>query len=145
MLILNPWLVKFGTVTLENVVAVTIDRSAEREVLEWGDEGPFATFADVPEQRVAAIVKQALTREETQSPRPGDTATLVIFTAPTAGDTGRQKLSAQGIVVAATIELRSTASGAAPGMTAIRTLKFALVSSNGAADPVTVSDAGAEV
>ncbi len=145
MLILNPWLVKFGTAALENVVAMTIDRAAQREVLEWGDGGPFATFADVPEQKVSATVKQALTREDTQSPRPGDSGTLVVYIAPSGGDAGRKRLTALAVIISATIELRSTASGAAPGMTAVRTLRFALVSSDGATDPVAVSDAGAEV
>lgn len=137
MLLLNPRIVKFGSQTWDNVRLVSIDRSAHRTVEEWSDDGPYSTLADVPEQRVAAKIVMDVTRDDVTTPRPGESGTLVFYTSPAASDGGRRKVSATAVVTAVSHEL-SLKNGA------VRTVTFALVSSAGSADPVTIADAGGE-
>lgn len=136
MLLMNPRLVRFGSATWENVVSVAVSRTAGRGVVEWGDAGPYPTFADVPEQQVTAVLRQLLQREDVSSPRPGDSGVLVVFTAAAGSDLGRKKMSATGVVTAVTYELEATK--------AVRTVTLTLVSADGASDPWTVAEAGAE-
>ncbi len=134
MLILNPRSVKFGSSTWEDVTAVTIDRAAHKTVEDFGDLGPFAVLVDVPEQRVRIGIVQEVGRDDVDSPRPGEAGTLTLYTSPTASDAGRRKVSCTAVVLNVSHEL-STRKGA------IRTVTLAAVSSDGAADPVQISDA----
>jgi hypothetical protein len=134
MLILNPRSVAFGTASWENVRLVSIERRAHREVVEWSDAGPYVVMMDVPEQRVDLTVEMELTRDDLAAPRPGDQATLTLFTSPTASDAGRRKVSATCVVVRVEHEV-STRIGAT------RRVRLIAVSGTGAADPVTVTDA----
>lgn len=142
MLVMHPQSVSFGTVRIDNVTAITLSRHAVRATLELTDDaggGPYHVYADVPEQRVTAAVRQVLTREDPLDLRPGSQATLVVFTAPAASDASRRKLSATAVVIDVAAEVKS---GATP--TAARTITFALLSADGATDPVTVVDARGE-
>lgn len=134
MLLLNPRVVKFGGVVWESVAAVAVDRRAQKTVEEWSDLGPYATLADVPEQRVRITVLQELTREEVGSPRPGESGVVSFFTSPGDADAGRRKVSATAVVLDVSHEL-SLKKGA------VRTITLAAVSADGAADPITISDA----
>jgi hypothetical protein len=134
VLLLNPRVVKFGGASWEGVAAVVIDRSAARLAEEWGDSGPYATFADVPEQRVRVRVVQELSGDDVGSPRPGDEGTLEFFTSPARSDGGRRRVSIACVVLGVEHEV-SLKKGA------LRTVTLAAVSSDGAADPVVVSDA----
>lgn len=142
MLVMHPQSVSFGTMRIDNVTTVVLSRHAVRATLEVTDDaggGPHHVFADVPEQRVTAVVRQVLTREDPLDLRPGSQATLVVFTAPAASDASRRKLSASAVVIDVAAELKS---GATPA--AVRTITFVLVSSDGATDPVSVVDARGE-
>lgn len=136
MLLMNPRSVRFGSATWENVASVAVARAAGRAVVEWGDAGPYPTFADVPEQTVTVTVKQLLLREDVSSPKPGDSGTFVVFTAPATSDFGRKKMSASAVVTGVAYDLEATK--------AVRTISLALVSSDGASDPWAVVDAGSE-
>jgi len=140
MLILNPQSVVFGSVVLEQVTMVAMDRVGTRVVLEWGDGGPHVVFADVPEQRVNVRVVQEVD-VVVESVKPGDLGTLSFVASMSGADAGRRKVSATAVVTGVGYEVgRSAAStGAAPR--AIRTLTFVLVSGNGATDPVVVTEA----
>lgn len=144
MLMLMPQAVKFGSSTLESVTAVAIDRAASKAIADGGDAGRHIVFADVPEQKVTLTVRQHLTREDLNDPRPGAIGTLAVWTAPAASETGRRKLSGTAVLMSSETELRSGAS-AASGVVATRVLKFLMVSTDGAVDPITITDAGAEV
>ena len=136
MLLMNPRSVRFGSATWENVASVAVARVAGKSVVAWGDAGPYPTFVDVPEQTVMATVKQLLLREDVSSPKPGDSGTLVVFTAPATSDFGRKKMSASAVVTGVSYDLEATK--------AVRTIVLALVSSDGASDPWTVVDGGSE-
>jgi len=135
MLVLSPALVTFGGSRWEHVTLVSIDRSAERVALEWTDAGAHPTLADVPEQRVTVRVVQRVERDDLNAPRPGDAGELVLYTSPGGGDAGRRKVSAPAVVthVEHDVTLRRGAQ---------RVIRLVAVSADGAADPVTVSDAG---
>ncbi len=133
MLVLNPGGVKFGAETWEGVSALAVSRKATREVIAWGDGGPHATFADGAEQSVRVKVWQDVSRGDVGGPEPGEVGTLVFFTAGAAGDAGRTRASATAVVVSVSYELG--------GGRAERMIELVLVSPDGAADPITITDA----
>ena len=135
MLILNPRVVRFGGRVWEDVSAVVVDRQATRAVTEWSDLGPHAVLVDAPEQTVTVRVVQQVARDDVGTPVPGELAELSFFTAPAGGDTPRWRVGALCVVTAATHEL-SLKNGA------VRTVRLVALSSDGAADPVTLEDAG---
>ncbi|QOJ00589.1 MAG: hypothetical protein HRU70_08830 [Phycisphaeraceae bacterium] len=157
MVVLHPAVVRFAGARLEGVTRLTVDRSAAREVEAWGDLGPYAVMADVAEQRVTAEVRQTLTREALDGPRPGEAGELVAYTAPAGSDAGRRKLTASAVVRSCVHRVgvgarggwggagRGGGSGGGGGEVAERVIVFVLVSPDGAADPVTIGEAGSEV
>lgn len=134
MLVLNPRVVKFGPAVWEGVLAVAVDRLANKRIIEWSDAGPHATFADVPEQRIEVKVTQELVREDLAGPVPGQQAELVLHTSPTASDAARRRVSLQAVVVQVSHEL-SLKKGA------VRVIELVAVSATGSADPVVISEA----
>lgn len=139
MLVLNPRQVTFDGERWEDVTAVSIDREAAREVVEWGDLGPHVVLADAPEQRVTVKVTQQVVRDDIDSPRPGDAGELSFHTSPAGTDAGRRRVRASVVVVRCAHEVGQKAG-------AVRVVEMVAVSSDGAADPIVVEDAtGGEV
>ncbi len=138
MLILNPSSVVLGSEAMDNVESVAVERHAERLVVEWTDAGPHAGFVDVPQQRVTARIVQALTGGTLEGPRPGQALTLSLVSSA-GGESGRQRLSASGVVTGCRVDVQRTARGGS----ARRTIDLVLVSADGAADPVSIAPAGA--
>jgi hypothetical protein len=134
MLVLNPQSVNLLGATVERVRRVAVNRVPERALLEWGNMGPYATFADVPEQRVEIELVADLERESLEGPVPGDEGELVLFTSPTAGSGGRRRVEASVVVTAVYIEVE-------PGGKASRRIKMAALSSDGVEDPISVTNA----
>jgi hypothetical protein len=132
MLVLNPRRVTFAGATWEHVTVLSIDRTAERTVLAWTDLGPYASLADVPEQRVTVRIVQELDVESFEAPRPGDLGVLSFETTPAGSDGDRRRFEASAVVMEVTHEL-SFRKGA------LRTIVLECVS-NGADDPVSVID-----
>lgn len=132
MLVLNPRVVKFGSAAWEDVAAVSVDREAQRLVLEWGDLGPHAVLADVPEQKVTIRVVQEVARGDVDVPRPGDQGTVEFYTSPASGSAGRRRVNATAVIIDVTHEL-SLRGGA------IRRVTMVAVSGDGVTDPVSVS------
>jgi len=137
MLILNPDIVKFDGERLEGVLAVALDRRPAKEVVEHDDLGPHATFADVPEQRVELNVRQELRRGDLSLMAPGNEGLLELWTAPGASEAGRRKLSATVVC----LRIEHDLSKKAPA----RTIRFIAISASSATDPITITDAEAEV
>ncbi len=137
MLALNPRSVKFATAVWENVTSVALDRAADKVVAEVSDLGPHVVFVDVPEQRVTVRVTADLQLDDLAPPRPGDSGTLAFFTSPAGTDGGRKKVSMTAAVVG--VRHPSTPRGFS------RVIDLIAVSSEGAADPVTITDAGGEL
>jgi len=133
VLLLNPQLVTFGSLTLDPVALISIDRVAARQVLDWSDAGPYPVLADAPEQRVTIKLVQDLS-QDLSAPRPGDQATLAFHASPTLATATRRKLSCTAVVMSVTHELSLKR-----GLT--RTIELAALSPDGATDPIAVTDA----
>jgi hypothetical protein len=134
MLVLNPQSVRLLGSTIERVRRVAVHRSPERAVLEWGNTGPYPVFADVPEQRVEIELVADLERGSLEGPAPGEEGALEFFTAPTAGSGGRTRVQATVVIV-------SVHDGVEPGGSAMRRVKMSAISSDGTADPISISSA----
>ncbi len=134
MLLLNPETVKFGVATWYDVTVVLVDRATERPVLEWSDTGPYPVFADVPEQRVSVRVSRRLLRDTAFTPRPGDSAELIVYASPTAGDAQRRRIRAICVVTHVAHELSAQRG-------ALQTVTLVALSADGAADPIAIEGA----
>lgn len=134
MLVMNPDVVRFGEAVWEDVSLVAVDRAAERVVLEWGDAGPHAVLADVPERRVTVRVVREPVREDDWGPELGEAEELVFYTSPAASRAGRKRVRATAVVTSVRHEI-------VRGQGARRVISLAAVSPDGSADPVTVEDA----
>jgi hypothetical protein len=133
MLLMNPRQVRFGATRWNDVRAVAIDRTPARELVEFGDHGPHAVFADVPEQRVDIRVIQDLSGadESVDAPLPGEQAELSLHIAPTGASAARKRVSAQAVILRVTHEV-SLKRGA------VRTVDLVAISDDGDDDPVTI-------
>lgn len=132
MLILNPDSVTFDSATLSDVTAIAIDRTTERDTVEWSDRGPHAVFADVPQQRTTIKIRRALTRPELDGPRPTDYGLLTVRASATASHAGRRELRASCVVTRITHDVSRSG--------ATQTLELIAVSPTGDTDPITLLD-----
>lgn len=133
MLILNPTHVTFAGTQWPDVTAVVIDRDAIRAAISYGDHGPHPTFADVPEQRTTLEVTMDLPRGDLSTARPGDQGTLTLYTSPTSSDAQRRKLTATGVVTNVQHKVGDKS--------ATRTITLVALSTDGATDPISLTDA----
>ncbi|MCA9279848.1 MAG: hypothetical protein H6815_05310 [Phycisphaeraceae bacterium] len=134
MLVLNPRVVIFDGETIGEVSLIAIDRSAENEVVEWSDLGPFVALADVPEVLTEVRMVQRLGTEDLGSLVPGVMGELVFYTSRSSGDTLRRRISMDAVLMDVKHELnvdRGTH----------RVFRFVAVSEDGSSDPVVVEDA----
>lgn len=134
MLVLNPQSVRLLGATVDRVTRVAVSRTPERSLLEWGNTGPYPTFADVPEQRVEIELVADVERGSLDGPEPGDEGELEFYTAPTAGHGRRRKVGATVVITAVRDQVE-------PGGTAQRRIRMFAISSSGATDPISVSNA----
>ena len=138
MVFLNPDTVTLGALALTNVQFVAFDREARRTALEYTDLGPYAAFADVPEQRIVVRIVRRITESEALPIKPGDRATLSLRSGPNLSGAAVRATSATVVVTAVEFAL-SNRSGATQRISAVA------LSTNGAADPITTTpDAGEE-
>jgi hypothetical protein len=114
---------------------LAISREATRRVIEWSDDGPHAVFADVAEGTVMIQVVMEIAEGDIEEIKPGTQGILSAVTSPGASDAARRKLSARCVLMKSSHEL-SLKRGA------VRTLEFVALSEDGAADPISVEDAG---
>lgn len=134
MLVLKPRRVSFGSSDWDGVTSVAIERSSARLVAEWGDLGPYAAMADVPEQRVGVRVVQEMLGDDMDEPRPGELATLSFVTQAGAGTAGGRLVSMSAMVES--VDYRVSVRNGSE-----RTVRLVALSSDGTTDPVSVSNA----
>lgn len=138
VIIVNPTGVQFGTTQIEHVLWAAVDRAATRLVREWSDEGPHARFIDVAEQLVSFTMQQECHADLSThfagsgASGIGTQAVLTIVTQPNASDGAKKKLTATVVFVGMSHKVGVRG--------ATRLLKFAAVASDGATDPVVVTD-----
>lgn len=138
MVFLNPDTVTLGALALTNVQFVAVDREARRTALEYTDLGPYAAFADVPEQRITVRIVRRITDSEALPIKPGDRATLSLRAAPNLSAAGVRAMSATVVVSAVEFTL-SSRGGATQRISAIA------ISSTGGADPISNTVSSGEV
>jgi hypothetical protein len=114
------------------VESVAIERTGEKTIAQWSDDGPHVVLADVPEQRVTVKVGQALQGEDISAPVPGDEAVLSFETAANSSAADRTTVSLAAVVTGVSYGV-TRKSGTA------RTIELLAVSSDGSSDPVTVT------
>jgi hypothetical protein len=139
MLLLNPEIVKFGSVVWTDVTMLAVQRSPACEAVEWSDFGPHVVLADVPEQRVEITVVRRLTREEIASPRPGESGEIAFYTSPAASEAGRKRLRSSAVVLSVEFSMRAQRGGRPEEV--MQEIRLVCISSDGAADPLIVEDA----
>ncbi|MFT5424121.1 MAG: hypothetical protein ACI89L_001914 [Phycisphaerales bacterium] len=132
MLVLKPRQVAFDGDTWGNVSSVAISRTAETMVVEWSDDGPHVVMADVPEQRVSVELVQSLLGEDMDEPKPGRMGTLSFETGSSSTDATTDTVSMTAVIERVWYEV-SVSRGSS------RRVRLVAVSSDGTADPVTVS------
>ena len=71
MLILSPEIVRFDSHAWDDALAIAVDRTPKRLIEEHSDAGPFAVFADVPEQSITIRVRRTLSTDDTDDPALG--------------------------------------------------------------------------
>jgi len=130
MIWLNPRRVTIAGEELSHVSVVTVDRKADRVVVEYSDVGPHVAFADVPEQRVTITLVRTLVNEGASGAlRPGDKGALTFRTSPSASDAQTREISAEVVITAVEHEV-SAKKGA------MQTLACVAISPDGASDPI---------
>lgn len=138
MLILNPASVVLAGVEYSNVESCAIDRAAHKEVVEWNDNGPYAVFADVPEQKVEIKLTQRLASnaadQQFDQLRPGQRVSVEVVTSLNSSHARRRRITATCVVRA----VRNLVSvGKDPQ--ARRVIELIAIS-DGSSDPVGQSD-----
>lgn len=136
-MLLHPTTVTFGTLTLNSIVAATIDRLAARDAVEFGDAGPHVAFADIPEQRTTITLTRRLEAPDLTALRPGDQAELTLTAGVGATDAARTRLTATCVVHS----VRHQVSVNSPRPTATQTITLLAVSPTGATDPIALTPA----
>ncbi|MCX5688991.1 MAG: hypothetical protein NTV94_04255 [Planctomycetota bacterium] len=130
MLVLSPQRVMIDSTQIDDVHVLSVERAAERTLVHWSDEGPFATFADVPELRTIIRIEHSLHAARTESTLlPGRQALLKAGIASAPGSTAHTELSATIVVLSVTHDV---ASRKAP----VRRIECLAIASNGSRDPI---------
>lgn len=133
MLILNPQTVTFASTPWPDVRLVAIERRSTRQAVDHDDHGPHAVFADAPEQITTVRVVRDIARDDPDSPRPGDRATLTFHASPGNTRSHRRRFQIDCVVLASTYELGRG------GTT--RTIRLAAIAPAGDTDPITITEA----
>lgn len=131
MLVLNPSEVVFAGEVWGGVKSVAIDRVAEEVIAERGEGGAEVVFADVASVRVNVKVVREMNTSELSSPRPGQSAVLVLVASLGASDARKRTISMQAVVTNVRHEVN--------GRGATRAVEFVALSADGHSDPITVS------
>lgn len=137
MIWLNPTNVSLDTVTLEEVRAVAVDQKHDKLIAEYTDNGPHPAFVDVPERRAVIKLRRRILGNENLPIAVGDQRTFQMRTAPSG-------TSAPGVVLTASVVITAIGYKLERHDGAEQTIDLIAVSSDGAADPVSVvADGGA--
>ena len=132
MLVLSPQRVMLDSTQLDDVQVLSIERAAERTLVHWSDQGPHATFADVPEVRTIIRIEQSLHAARSQTLLlPGREALLKAGIAAAPGSTPHTELSATIVILSVKHDVTSRK---AP----VRTIECIAIASDGSRDPVSL-------
>ncbi len=130
MLVLHPERVTFAGAEWKGVKSVAVARIAAKGVVDYGDAGPHAVFADAPEQRTRVTVVCAVGADDLAPPLPGAAGVLEARVGRAGSEVERKELRASVVVMNVSYKVS--------GAGAERTVEFEAWSADGAADPVTM-------
>ena len=133
MLLLNPEIVRFESHAWDDVAALAIDRTPKRIIEEHSDLGPFATFADVPEQSIHIRVQRRITSDDLDASALGASGTLTFYFSPPGAELSRQRVQITCVLTSIRTDLPALKQ-------ATRTLTF-LATSDGTTNPITIPPA----
>lgn len=131
MLVLRPELVELDAAAWSGVESIAVERSAGREVVEFGDDGPYAAFVDVPRQKVAVRVTRSADEGLGDELSLGESRTLAFVASLGGTDRGRVRATVLGVVTRVAYESKPS------GVKQVVTLA-GLSPDGGAGDPVSV-------
>lgn len=131
MLVLRPELVELDGAAWSGVESIVVERSAAKEVAEFGDEGSYAAFVDVPERKVIVRVTRSADEGLADEIELGEEYELVFVAALGGTDRGRVRATVDGVATRVTYESKPT------GVKQVVTLT-GVSPDGGAADPVSV-------
>lgn len=134
MLVLDPTRVSYAGEGWSGVRSVAVDRVADGELVEYGDDGPHVVFADAPKQKVTVKVVRRLPTGTLDGPTPGGEGVLSFETAVGRTDGSRSVVSLTGVVTKVIHGVGRE--GVEQSVTLVA------VASGGGVDPVTVTPAG---
>lgn len=129
MIWISPELVQLGSLVLDNVEMVAIERRARHVVLEQSDLGPHVTFADVPAMRVDVRILRRVVETETLSLQPGDAVALTMRVSAGASAAGIVKITATVVITGIDYELSKSKGG-------MQRVVATAVSIDGVLDPI---------
>jgi len=133
MLFIAPLTVNMGGVIYANVLSISMDRQATREVVEFGDAGPHVVFADVAEMRTKVVITMDVGLEPVGmvSFAPGEALTISFDYGINGAEASKRRvIVAQGVVMGYTYAMKQ-------GKPVARVVELLAVSSDGSADPIT--------
>ena len=107
MLVLRPELVELDGKSWPGVESIAVERSASREVVEYGDEGPYAAFVDVPQRKAIVRVTRSADVSLADELELGEERALVFVSAFGGTDRGRVRVTVAGVVTRVTYESKS--------------------------------------
>lgn len=130
MLVLSPQRVMIDSTPLDDVQVLSVERAPERTLVHWSDDGPFATFADVPEVRTMIRIEQSLHAARSEHLLlPGRSARLKARIAAAPGSTAHTELSATVVILAVTHDV-------AARKPPVRRIECLAISADGSRDPI---------
>ncbi|MBY0310692.1 MAG: hypothetical protein K2W85_01340 [Phycisphaerales bacterium] len=135
MIALKPEIVRFEDQVWEDVQLVAVDQVPHKLIEEFGDQGPYAEFVDVPERSVLVRVVRRVTRDEANDLPLGSAGTLRFYIGPGTSDAGRKRVDVQCVLTS----IRAGAPESAAGSTN-KTMTFVGAASGGT-NPITMTDA----
>ncbi len=104
MLVLRPELVELDGAAWSGVESIVVERSASREVIEFGDEGPHAAFVDVPRRKAIVRVTRSGGEGLADELQLGEARSLAFVAALGGTDRGRVRATVTGVVTRVSYE-----------------------------------------
>ena len=133
MLLLSPEIVRFDSFAWDDVATLAVDHLPKRLIEDFSDLGPFATFADVPEQSIQIRVQRRITTDDLDSPALGAQGTLTFYFSTPGADLSRRRVAISCVLTSIRTDLPALKQ-------ATRTLTF-LATSDGITNPITITPA----
>jgi hypothetical protein len=131
LLIPHPDTLAFDGLALPDALSITIDRAAAREILDWTDDGPHPTFADIPEQRTTITIARKPAPGDLTAPLPAQLGELSFIFSPAGTDAARKRLRAQCVVREVRHDLASPR----------QFITLLALSPHGSTDPIVIEEA----